>query len=461
MMVPLLSLAPRRRPGGAAGRGPRRPRPRLRPHRHLERARRRGVARPLPRLLERVRRGGPRRDHVHPPPGRRPASTSSAGRSRPTRRSGRTSSSTRPASPIRSACAVAKSGSPATGWRRWGRDARATAPACWRPPRPDERPLWVSVWGGANTLAQALWDARATPFRRGARAARPPAARLRDLRPGRRRGVAAPGVPEARLRRLPEHPGLEGVLAGHLDRDLRRPSLPERPRPPLRAGGQPLAGGERHPRPRPLGALYPRLEYIMEGDTPSFLGLVRNGLGWAVSPAWGGWGGRYVWYRAHGETRPDLDEQPRQPRHGADGRRPRAHLGPGHDLALARALPARLRRAHGLVRGPDVRRGEPQPGAGPERRRLAVGPPPRGPPGRDGAPLGEGDRDPDGHGVELSWFVYREAGTFPGEVALLREERGEDELHRAGGEARRPPSTWSSRRRTRARRPCGPIAGRW
>ncbi|MBM4029095.1 MAG: DUF1593 domain-containing protein, partial [Planctomycetes bacterium] len=28
--------------------------------------------------------------------------------------------------------------------------------------RNDPRPLWVSVWGGANTLAQALWDVRAS-----------------------------------------------------------------------------------------------------------------------------------------------------------------------------------------------------------------------------------------------------------------------------------------------------------
>jgi hypothetical protein len=42
----------------------------------------------------------------------------------------------------------------------------------------------------------------------------------------------------------------------------------------------------------------------MEGDTPSFLGLVRNGLGWHLSPAYGGWAGRYVLYQAHGETRP-------------------------------------------------------------------------------------------------------------------------------------------------------------
>src|SRR5690349_19032877 len=28
--------------------------------------------------------------------------------------------------------------------------------------RPDPRPLWVTVWGGANTLAQALWYVRET-----------------------------------------------------------------------------------------------------------------------------------------------------------------------------------------------------------------------------------------------------------------------------------------------------------
>jgi hypothetical protein len=26
----------------------------------------------------------------------------------------------------------------------------------------DPRPLWISIWGGANTLAQALWHVRAT-----------------------------------------------------------------------------------------------------------------------------------------------------------------------------------------------------------------------------------------------------------------------------------------------------------
>ena len=53
----------------------------------------------------------------------------------------------------------------------------------------------------------------------------------------------------------------------------------------------------------PLGALYPKTTYIMEGDTPSFLGLIGNGLGWPASPAYGGWGGRYSLYRPYAESR--------------------------------------------------------------------------------------------------------------------------------------------------------------
>jgi hypothetical protein len=42
----------------------------------------------------------------------------------------------------------------------------------------------------------------------------------------------------------------------------------------------------------------------MEGDTPSFLGLIDRGLGWDVDPGYGGWGGRYALYQPAGETRP-------------------------------------------------------------------------------------------------------------------------------------------------------------
>ena len=52
----------------------------------------------------------------------------------------------------------------------------------------------------------------------------------------------------------------------------------------------------------PLGKLYPRFLFIMEGDTPSFLNLIDNGLNAYRRPDWGGWGGRYVYRQPYGET---------------------------------------------------------------------------------------------------------------------------------------------------------------
>ena len=47
----------------------------------------------------------------------------------------------------------------------------------------------------------------------------------------------------------------------------------------------------------PLGAAYPDVSWGMEGDTPSWLGLIPNGLGDPEHPDWGGWGGRYALHR--------------------------------------------------------------------------------------------------------------------------------------------------------------------
>lgn len=52
----------------------------------------------------------------------------------------------------------------------------------------------------------------------------------------------------------------------------------------------------------PLGALYPRLTYIMEGDTPAFIGLINNGLGSSISPSYGGWSGRYDFFQSYAEA---------------------------------------------------------------------------------------------------------------------------------------------------------------
>ncbi|KAK5199008.1 hypothetical protein LTR99_001047 [Exophiala xenobiotica] len=44
----------------------------------------------------------------------------------------------------------------------------------------------------------------------------------------------------------------------------------------------------------PLGQAYPDFMFIPEGDTPTFLYLIQNGLGSPEHPDWGSWGGRYL-----------------------------------------------------------------------------------------------------------------------------------------------------------------------
>lgn len=49
-----------------------------------------------------------------------------------------------------------------------------------------------------------------------------------------------------------------------------------------------------HVQVGPLGSAYPDYLFIPEGDTPTFLYLIQNGLGVPENPAFGSWGGRYL-----------------------------------------------------------------------------------------------------------------------------------------------------------------------
>jgi hypothetical protein len=167
--------------------------------------------------------------------------------------------------------------------------------------RDDSRPLWISIWGGANTLAQALQDLRAS---------RPPddvarlIAKIRvysisdqdDAGPWIRREfpslfyIVTPSTPTSGEYAYATWTGISGdayyrngegadfktVTNEWLDANIR-------------------AKG-------PLGKVYPKFMFIMEGDTPSFLGLIDNGLNAYRRPDWGGWGGRYIYRQPYGET---------------------------------------------------------------------------------------------------------------------------------------------------------------
>lgn len=152
--------------------------------------------------------------------------------------------------------------------------------------RPDPRPLWISVWGGANTLAQALHAIRET---RSPETARRLIAKLRvytisdqdDAGAWIRKSfpdlfyVVSPGGYGAGT-----WTGIHTLIDGADNRTISNAWL----RDTIQQGHG------------PLGALYPDVSYGMEGDTPAYLSLIPNGLSDPEHPDWGGWGGRYELY---------------------------------------------------------------------------------------------------------------------------------------------------------------------
>jgi hypothetical protein len=191
-------------------------------------------------------------------------------------------------------------GMASTGEGKTSEGARAVVRAM---ERKDERPLWISVWGGANTLAQALMDVRAS---------KPPAevarlvSKLRvytisdqdDAGAWLRREfpalfyIAMPSTQDGNEYYFATWTGISGDAyyskdGGADPSEVTNSWLDEN----IRSKG-------------PLGKVYPRVAFIMEGDTPSFLGLIDNGLNAYRRPDWGGWGGRYVYRQPRGETHP-------------------------------------------------------------------------------------------------------------------------------------------------------------
>ncbi len=152
--------------------------------------------------------------------------------------------------------------------------------------RSDPRPLWISVWGGVNTLAQALHTIRET---RSPEVARRLIAKLRvytisdqdDGGAWTRKAfpelsyIVSPGGYGAGT-----WTGIHTVIDGADNRTISNAWLREN----IQQGHG------------PLGASYPDVSYGMEGDTPAFLSLIPTGLSDPEHPDWGGWGGRYELY---------------------------------------------------------------------------------------------------------------------------------------------------------------------
>lgn len=162
----------------------------------------------------------------------------------------------------------------------------------------DTRPLYIQAWGGTNVLAQALWKLQRTESESTIEKV---ILKLRvyaisdqdDTGPWIRKTfptlfyIVSPGYEEngGGQYHFATWSGISGdIFHGRfLGADtalVRNNYLDEHVRKSHGA----------------LGEKYPQIEFLMEGDTPSFLGLINNGLNNPEHPNYGGWGGRYELY---------------------------------------------------------------------------------------------------------------------------------------------------------------------
>lgn len=156
-----------------------------------------------------------------------------------------------------------------------------------------ENALWVLCWGGVNTLAQALQHLKQTRSDTECAHLR---AKLRVYTISDQDDTGMwirTNFPDI-FYICSVHGWLEMGMAtwGGISGDLYFPTMD--------AGGPDKSMitneflKEHVQQVGPLGQVYPDVKFAMEGDTPTFLYLVQNGLGSPENPHWGSWGGRYV-----------------------------------------------------------------------------------------------------------------------------------------------------------------------
>jgi hypothetical protein len=287
--------------------------------------------------------------------------------------------------------------------------------------RADGRPLWISIWGGANTLAQALRDVKAT------RTATELDQFVRKLRvytisdqddAGRWIRLNFPGIwyivspssVDNKEYYLATWTGISG------DRRYRNGPMED-----FDLVDNPWLEANVIKDHGPLGARYPKLAYIMEGDTPSFLNLIQNGLAGDISPTHGGWGGRYELRQSYGESQAIFTNS-RDTVATRDGR--------SHTSNTATVWRWRRAFQHDFAARMDwcVK-----PRAEANHNPVAIL---NGKPGKDLVVLdgtridlsARGSSDPDGNALAYRWFIYPEAGTFQGQAQLTAAEGPETTL---------------------------------
>ncbi|MEX2232909.1 MAG: DUF1593 domain-containing protein [Cyclobacteriaceae bacterium] len=152
----------------------------------------------------------------------------------------------------------------------------------------DPRPVWIAIWGGSADLAQALWNVRAT---RTPDQVKEFIAKLR-VHAVYDQDATGPWIREQfpGLFVIFRHHGIRGMYRGG-DTTLVRSAWVETN---IRNNHGPLGALYTHYRGGDIwGRALGRVNGIKEGDTPSFLFLLSNGLNDPEHPEWGNWSGRF------------------------------------------------------------------------------------------------------------------------------------------------------------------------
>lgn len=263
----------------------------------------------------------------------------------------------------------------------------------------DDRPLWVTVWGGGNTVAQAIWQVQKEQSEEQLRAF------LRKLR------IYAI-TDQDREQRTEFEESSHQWMRRESGRDLMFLWDECAWKYQNGVGRKNWAEYEAHIQGHgALGAVYPKYKYGVEGDTPAFLHLTPTGLNDPNEPVQVGWGG----YFEYGGT--------------ADGKTMgyTNHTGAAHRIstkyqdyfytATFRNFAARMDwAAHGRGNRNPVVVIDGDASVAVLHRRIRQGT-------RVSIDASE-SRDPDGNKMSFRWWVLPEAGTYKGELTI--EHSGEN-----------------------------------
>ena len=149
----------------------------------------------------------------------------------------------------------------------------------------DERPLWITVWGGGNTLAQAIWKVQQERSAEELKAflQKLPTYAITDQDRSYQGGTPFEISSHQWMRKefKDELMFLWDECAWKFQNGTGRENWEEY--------AEHIQGHGN------LGSVYPKYKYGVEGDTPAFLHIFPNGLNNPVVPGQVGWGGYFEW----------------------------------------------------------------------------------------------------------------------------------------------------------------------